>query len=318
VKVLIADDDLTSRVLLRQVMRQWGFETVVVADGQAAWEALACEDAPRLAVLDWMMPTLDGLEVCRRIRSIETPNPPYIILLTSRSDRGDVVAGLEAGANDYVRKPFDREELRARVSVGERFLELNGKLMQAQRALETQALTDVLTGAMNRRAILSRLDEEIARAERQGGTLGIGLLDVDNFKTINDTWGHSTGDLVLQEVADRSLRGLRQYDGFGRFGGEEFLVVLPGAGTCESQNVLARIQNLVGDSPVMHPGGCVAVTVSIGGAVRADESVDALLRTADGALYEAKRRGRARVVMHAVPEEPPESAPNGMIAADIR
>lgn len=296
-KVLIAEDDLTSRALLRRVVAQWGYETLVLSDGQEAWEALMEDDAPRLAVLDWMMPTLDGVEVCRRVRSIETSNPPYIILLTSRADKGDIVTGLEAGANDYVGKPFDRDELRARLLVGQRYVELNAKLLQTQCALEKQALTDVLTGAMNRRAILRRLEEEIARADRQGTTLGVGLLDVDHFKDVNDTHGHAVGDAVLQAIVERTTAGMRAYDAFGRFGGEEFLIVLPGAGPTEIQQILERVRQAIRDSPIECAGETVEVTVSIGGASRSDESVDALTRVADGALYEAKERGRNQIVM---------------------
>lgn len=296
-RVLIAEDDLTSRALLRRVVAQWGYEALVVSDGQEAWEALMGDDAPRLAVLDWMMPTLDGVEVCRLVRSLETSNPPYIILLTSRADKNDIVTGLEAGANDYVGKPFDRDELRARLLVGQRFVELNAKLLQTQCALEKQALTDVLTGAMNRRAILRRLGEEIARADRQGTVLSVGLLDVDHFKDVNDTHGHAAGDAVLQAVVERSIRGMRPYDAFGRFGGEEFLLVLPGAGPSEVQQILERVRQCVCGSPIEYAGQTVEVTVSVGGATRCGESVDALIRVADGALYQAKGRGRNQVVM---------------------
>jgi two-component system cell cycle response regulator len=297
VRVLIAEDDLTSRALLRRVVAQWGYEALVVSDGQEAFEALIADDAPRLAVLDWMMPSLDGVEVCRRVRAMETSSPPYIILLTSRSDKDDIVHGLEAGANDYVGKPFDRDELRARLLVGQRFVELNAKLLQTQRALEKQALTDVLTGTMNRRAILRRLGEEIARADRQGIALSVGLLDIDHFKDVNDTCGHATGDAVLQAVVDRSIRGMRPYDAFGRFGGEEFLVVLPGVGPPGVQQILERVRRCVCSSPIECDGQTAEVTVSIGGVTRRDESVDALIRAADGALYKAKEQGRNQVVM---------------------
>ena len=296
-RVLIAEDDLTSRKLLQTILVSWGFEVSAVEDGEQAWQVLSGEDPPRLAILDWMMPGLDGLEVCRRVRAMDSPHPPYLILLTARGSKEDIVACLEAGANDHVGKPFDRDELRARLRVGQRFEELNEKLMQTQRTLEEQAHTDVLTGIMNRRAILERLNEELARVKREGTLLTVGLLDIDHFKHTNDKFGHAAGDQVLRWVAMKANEAVRPYDAFGRFGGEEFLAILPGTGPTEAKNVFERIRLAILGSTAEAGGQSIKVTVSIGGASRSWGSVDELIRAADDALYEAKARGRNRVEM---------------------
>lgn len=296
-KVLVAEDDLTSRTLLMTMLTSWGFEVLAAADGEEAWGVLGSEDAPQLAILDWMMPGLDGLEICRRVRAMESSHPPYLILLTGRGSKQDVVAGLEAGADDHVGKPFDRDELRARLHVGQRFAELNEKLMQTQHTLERQARTDVLTGTMNRRAVLERLNQELARAKRQRTPLSVGLLDIDHFKHTNDTFGHAAGDTVLKWVVRQATRALRPYDGFGRFGGEEFLAIVPGAGVVEVRDVLERIRLAIESSPAEVAGQSIETTVSIGGATSRGGSVDELIRAADDALYQAKTRGRNRLEM---------------------
>jgi diguanylate cyclase (GGDEF)-like protein len=297
VRVLIAEDDRVSRSLLERILAQWGFEVSATSDGTEAWEALQQQDAPHLVVLDWMMPGLDGVDVCRRVREQDVPDPPYIILLTARDGKGDIVAGLEAGANDYVGKPFDKDELRARLEVGRRFVELNRKLLETQETLAEQARTDALTGIMNRRAALERLVQEIARAERQATPLGVGMVDIDHFKRINDACGHAAGDHVLRQIVDRSCASIRPYDGIGRVGGEEFLVILPGPERAELAGVLERLREAVSRSPVEVDGRDMPVTVSIGGDMYAGQSVDGLMRSADSALYQAKAQGRDRVVL---------------------
>lgn len=329
-RVLIAEDDLVSRNLLERVLDKWGYEVVVTRDGTEAWDAFQGDDAPRLAVLDWMMPGLDGPQVCSRVRDLEIPDPPYIILLTARGGTDDLVAGLAAGANDYVGKPFDRDELRARLEVGRRFVELHEKLLETQRELERQACTDALTDVMNRRAVLGTLEAEVARAAREKTELGVGMVDIDRFKRVNDTWGHAAGDAVLREVARRCQAAMRPYDGFGRFGGEEFLVIVPNAGDADVRRVLERVRTAFAGEPVAAGAEEIPVTVSVGGAVgspgagsgpydsgaaaavgkaaRGDAArqdaetaraafMDRLLKAADDALYRAKDEGRDRVVM---------------------
>jgi diguanylate cyclase (GGDEF)-like protein len=297
VRALVADDDTASRLLLQKVLTKWGYDVVMASGGEEAWKILTGDNAPGLAVLDWMMPELDGVEVCRRVRALDMSSPPYLILLTSRGDKQDIATGLEAGAADYVQKPFDHDELRARLLVGRRFAELNRKLLDTQRELRRQALTDPLTHIMNRRAILMRLGEEMARAPRQGLPLSIGVLDIDHFKSVNDEYGHAGGDFVLQSVVDRALKALRPYDALGRIGGEEFLIVMPGVGPRDAEIVLERLRKIVRVTPMAVQGQEVTVTVSIGGAVSEGESMDDLLHRADDALYRAKGSGRDLVVM---------------------
>ncbi len=297
-RALIAEDDPVSRTLLERVLSSWGYEVVVTCNGEEAWGQLQLDEAPSIVILDWMMPDLDGLEVCRRVRALELPAPPYIILLSAKDGKSDIIEGLNAGANDYLGKPFDRGELRARLEVGRRFVELNGELLKTQRSLEIQARIDSLTGSLNRRAILERLEEEMARTQRQRSLLGTGLIDIDRFKRVNDRFGHAAGDDVLREFVSRSMGALRPYDALGRFGGEEFLVVVPGADGDETEGVLERIRLAICKAPIVAEGNEINVAVSIGGAVTRGGLIDEVLRAADDALYHAKSRGRNRVVMH--------------------
>ena len=302
-RVLIAEDDVTSRLLLKRVLEGWGYEVIATKDGAEAWEALQADDGPRLAILDWMMPQMDGVDVCRRVRARETLQPPYLILLTALGDKESVVTGLDAGADDFVRKPYDPDELRARLAVGRRLVELNDELLGAQHALEILARTDTLTGVLNRGAIVGELEREAVRAAREGSLLGLGMLDVDRFKLVNDTHGHAAGDEVLREIVQRVLGVMRPYDAFGRFGGEEFLVIVPGCGEKELRDVLERIRRAISRTPIVVDGREVAVTASLGGAVRASDSADCLIARADDALYTAKEQGRDRVVLAMAPAE---------------
>jgi len=295
--VLIADDEPISRRLLEASLVRWGYQVEVARDGHEALESLLRDTAPRLAVLDWMMPRVDGPEVCRRARARPGAPYSYLLLLTSKEARSDLVAGLEAGADDYIRKPFDAEELRARLRAGERILTLQSKLMAAQEALRVQATRDGLTGLYNRTAVLQRLDEELARATRQRGELSVLLLDVDHFKRVNDRHGHQSGDEVLRELAARLSGVLRTYDALGRYGGEELIAVLPGCGTAASLAVAERMRSAAATVPVGTQAGPVSVTVSIGSASCAAGETDAvaLIGRADAALYRAKNGGRNRV-----------------------
>ena len=299
-RVLVAEDDLTSRLVLQKTMAKWGYEVLSVCDGNAAWEELQKPDAPALLVLDWEMPGMDGIDVCRKVRAAESGHPHYIILLTARSGTEDLVAGLDAGANDYVGKPFNPAELRARVDVGRRFVELHDQLLASQRALEDQARTDPLTQIMNRGAIMMRLAEELARTKREGSTLALGMLDIDHFKQVNDTYGHAAGDQVLGEVVRRLTLAFRPDDGLGRIGGEEFLVLIPGAAPEDARAVLERARQVVRATAVDHGDRRIDVTISLGGTTtRGDEPEDQVLIRADDALYRAKELGRNRVEMTA-------------------
>ena len=295
--ILIADDEPLSRRLLQASLVRWGYEVEVAKDGEEALDVLLRDTAPRLAVLDWVMPRLDGLEVCRRARARAGAPYSYLLLLTSKEASSDVVAGLAAGADDYLRKPFDAEELRARLRTGERILNLQAELLAAQDALRVQATRDGLTGLYNRRAVLERLDQEMARARREGAELSVLLLDVDHFKRVNDQYGHQAGDEVLRELAARLGSVLRTYDAFGRYGGEELIAILPGCGNAASVLVAERMRSAAASSPIETRTGAVAVTVSIGAASCRSGQTDAaaIIARADAALYRAKNGGRNRV-----------------------
>jgi len=299
-KILIAEDDLTTRAIMSAVVRNWGFEPIEAEDGEAAWKILQQDDAPRLLLLDWEMPNLDGIALCRRIRLSNHSDPPYIILLTARQGTNDLVKGLESGANDYVSKPFDNMELQARLNVGRRVLELQADLNAVREALAFQADHDELTGLLNRRAIMKMLDKEVARAKRHPQMLCVGLCDIDHFKTINDTYGHQAGDAILKAVALRFLDMLRPYDEVGRYGGEEFLVLLS---TDDDQALMLfeRLRNVIAEKPFVVGDISLNVTVSCGVTcfrVPSDErNCDNLFAAADIALYEAKDGGRNRTVI---------------------
>ncbi|OPY07984.1 MAG: Response regulator PleD [Syntrophus sp. PtaB.Bin001] len=295
-KILVAEDDLTSRRILTAVLKKWGYDPVATKDGLAAWNVLQQPDAPKFLLLDWNMPEMEGPEICRRLRLENSSNPPYIILLTGRDEKGDVVLGLDAGANDYIVKPYDPEELRARIRVGQRMLELQESLVEARDALAYQATHDPLTGVLNRRAVLGKLAEELERAKREKKRLSIGMCDIDFFKKINDTHGHQMGDKVLIDYV-RCMEGqLQGSDCLGRYGGEEFLVI-SGPSANQDLCLYERLRKRVAALEVFGPSGPVSVTVSIGVAFATEEStVDSLLGAADEALYRAKANGRNRVV----------------------
>jgi diguanylate cyclase (GGDEF)-like protein len=243
-----------------------------------------------------MMPGLDGLEVCRRVRKRATPYA-YVILLTARDRQEDVLTGLDAGADDFLTKPFDAVELRARLRSGERVLELQEALFAAVEALRDQATRDALTGLLNRGLVLDGLARELHRADREERPLSIVVADLDHFKRVNDTHGHLAGDAALRQTADRMRSVLRGYDLIGRYGGEEFLVVLPGCDSACAAHVAERMREAVAGEPVDAAGARVTVTMSLGVACATEPGTDlfSLIKAADEALYLAKANGRNRV-----------------------
>jgi two-component system, cell cycle response regulator len=296
--ILIAEDDLTSRTMLAAVLRKWGYAVVETVNGAEAWAALQEPGAPGLVILDWMMPVMDGLAVVQRVRAMPADHPtPYIIMLTTRGEKVDIIAGLDAGANDYLAKPFDVGELRARVEVGRRMVEMRQALIENREALAFQATHDALTGLLNRRAILDQLHKELERAGRHGDGLVVGAIDIDHFKKINDTYGHQTGDDVLCGFARVLSDQLREYDTAGRIGGEEFLVIAPIKAGRRPVSVFDRLCGKIAASRIPTRAGALQLTVSIGVTVAsAGSAVDDILGKADAALYEAKAQGRNRAV----------------------
>jgi len=305
-RILIADDDAVSLRLLEKTLHRAGYEVIAVNNGRRAADQLRTDDGPKIALLDWIMPELDGPGVCREIRASKEQSYVYMILLTSKEAKEDVVAGLESGADDYLTKPFNPEELKARLRTGLRILDLEDRLIEAREDMRYRATHDALTSLWNRGVILELLERELIRSHREGTATVILLGDLDHFKRVNDTHGHLAGDEVLRETARRLLASVRAYDFVGRYGGEEFLVVL---NNCNPACSLARaeeIRKTIEKRPVQTVTGMVPVTMSLGLLISQEwglRPAEALLREVDAALYAAKEAGR-NCVKTARPKEP--------------
>ena len=296
-KILIADDSIVSRHLLEATLHSWGYDVTAACDGLEALEILQQPNAPALAILDWMMPGLTGPEVCNRIRLHAREPYTYILLLTSKSQKEDLIEGMEAGADDYVTKPFDRHELQVRLRAGKRLVDTQAELLAAREALREQATRDSLTRTWNRNSILEILGRELARGSREKTTLGVVIVDLDGFKSINDHHGHLAGDAVLREAARRVESVMRQYDSIGRYGGEEFLVLLPGCDAANSLSQAERLRKQLAQSDIHVNDTSVTITASFGVTAVPCSSVhspETVIRRADEALYLAKRMGRNR------------------------
>ena len=297
-KILIADDDVTSRLVLTGVLRKYGHDVEVTADGTEAWEAMQRPDAPPLAILDWMMPGLAGVEVCRLVRSLPSDQPPYLILLTSRGEKADIVAGLEAGADDYLAKPFDPGELRARVDVGRRMIELRGRLAEAYEAMARRATHDHLTGTLNRQAFADVLSRALAEERRHQDGLVLGICDVDEFKLVNDAHGHQVGDEVLCGLVRLVTDALGEDHVLGRLGGDEFVILATHLGEAETGMLFEHVRAEVADHPIPTLAGNLSITTTFGVSRWAEGiTVDELIAAADAALYRAKGDGRNRVAL---------------------
>ena len=292
-KVLIAEDDSISRRLLEAFLRKWGYDVIVTSDGREAWEALQNPEAPSLVISDWMMPHVDGLELCCKIREMKRSSYTYFIILTAKGEKEDIVKGLEAGADDFLIKPFHREELKYRVRTGERIIELEHRI-------QVLACTDPLTGVLNRRAFIERMQAEINRSIRENAHLSLILTDIDHFKRINDKFGHQVGDLVLQKFTEQLSKSSRPYDFVGRYGGEEFVVCLPGGDKTDGRSVAERMCKGVEEMKTKLPNSSqsVKITASFGLAslrMGYEETVDSLIKRVDEAMYRAKHEGKNRV-----------------------
>jgi two-component system cell cycle response regulator len=297
--ILIADDDELSRKLLSAVLTVEGYEVEVVADGAAAWAALERTNRPELVISDWNMPECDGLQLCERVRRLSDGPYTYLLLLSARNERDDVARGLAAGADDYVIKPFYGRELIERVRAGVRILDLQRRLRDAEARASRLATRDDLTGLWNRRAIMDLLHTERERARRSGEPLSLAVVDVDHFKLVNDRHGHLVGDEVLRQVSSVMAGALRSHEHVGRFGGEEFLVLLPGCGRDDATTVAERMRLAVAsEGHTLDGGGRLDVSVSAGVATLSnlDLNAAALIARADEALYAAKHQGRNRVI----------------------
>jgi diguanylate cyclase (GGDEF)-like protein len=290
--------------MLRSALAHWGYDVVLAENGAQAWEVLAEPDPPPMAILDWVMPHMTGPEVCRRVRETRREPYTYILLLTSKNTKGETVEGLEAGADDYIVKPFDQHELQVRLRAGKRIIDLQMDLLQAREELRERANKDLLTMLPNRPAISATLEQEISRCHRDRRTVGIILLDIDHFKKINDTYGHFAGDAILRETAGRLRGNMRPYDQVGRYGGEEFLVVLPNCDLEQARVQAERMRQKLQAGAMLVDGSELHVSASFGVTVSdaSERDPNVFVRVADEALYRAKASGRNCVQALAISE----------------
>ncbi len=302
-QILVADHNSLCQAVLYSMLSNWGYDVVAAEDGFQALALLQDERGPRLAILDANLPGLSGLEVCRRVRTLNQFSYTYLVLLTEHGSIEDLVGVMDAGADDYITRPFHTQEFRARVQVGQRIIQLQERLVATHAELYEQATRDSLTGLWNRSTIIQILENEVSRASRSHAGLGVIMADLDHFKQVNDRHGHIAGDRVLREATHRMSSMLRKYDSMGRFGGEEFLIVVPGCDLAATLAVAERLREVVAcqpyttDDDVTCPATCsfgLAWTDSCG-----TVEVNQLLREADAALYAAKRSGRNRVAVYA-------------------
>ncbi|MBN2358553.1 MAG: diguanylate cyclase [Deltaproteobacteria bacterium] len=304
--VLVVEDDPVHCRLIASLLDRWGYPVRTAGDGEQALRVLEENTAIQLAIVDWMMPKLDGIELCREIRRRFNEPYLYLVLLTSRDQRDDIVTGFDAGADDYLIKPVHHTELSARLRAAKRILDLQEKLLAAQETLRVQAMHDALTGIWNRGAIFEALGRELDRTKRQQSPLAVIMIDLDHFKQINDRHGHLVGDQVLREAAQRIRSAVRSYDSVGRYGGEEFLLVAPGFDAGQALEFAERVRRLFATNPIVTSAASLPVTMSLGvvvveaGQELANERV---LAAADDALYRAKSGGRDRAVLGTVLRE---------------
>ena len=297
-KILVAEDDRVSLRILEKNLGDWGYDIVVAGNGDQALRKIG-DGNVRLAILDWMMPGMNGLEICKHIRQNNGSNYIYIILLTSRDRSQDILEGLEAGADDYMTKPVNFLELRARLKTGRRIVELEDKLLESNRKLTDLASRDGLTSLWNRANIMRFLEENLERCKREKQPVSTIMVDIDDFKRTNDTCGHLAGDIDLIQIAKQMERCLRKYDKIGRYGGDEMLVVLPGCGLKEAGGIAERLRLAVAGEKVRIPAGELETSVTLGCSSSADLSrptPEALVQASDAALYRGKKQGKNCVV----------------------
>jgi two-component system, cell cycle response regulator len=288
VSILVVEDSLIDARMIGTYLNEWGLDFIGVRSGTEAWDLLQSADAPRLVLLDWVLPGIDGIELCRKIRTLGGSGTYiYAVMLTAKDKKQDLLTAMAAGADDYLAKPVDPSELRARILAGKRIIDL-------QQSLRFAATHDFLTQILNRAEILAALKRELSRSKRDGRPAAVILADVDHFKQINDCLGHAAGDEVLKEVARRLKSELRPYDLVGRYGGEEFLLILPNCSLVTAIRRADEIRFLVSRDVILTPLAKIPVTMSMGITVTHSslDNMEDLLQQADVALYRAKQNGR--------------------------
>jgi two-component system cell cycle response regulator len=297
--VLVVEDSAVIRVLVRRMLVAGG-HTVVEAAGGADALAVCREQQPDVVLLDVEMPEMSGWDVLAAMKADPDLRDVPVVFLTGRSDTTDMVDGLRLGAHDYLRKPCEPTELLARVQAAARVKRLQDELRQRNEDLDRISRTDALTGLRNRRHVEEYLAKLTSLARRNVEPIAVLVIDIDHFKSVNDTHGHDAGDAVLREVASRMLDSVRLEDLVGRWGGEEFLVVLPNTADQGAAELAERLRQVVADTPCrLADGDAVQVTISVGCAASLIDDAGRLVRSADTAMYEAKQTGRNRVVVAA-------------------
>jgi diguanylate cyclase (GGDEF)-like protein len=302
--VLAVDDSAIYRKLVEQSLPQERYVVLFAKNGREALDLFA-EHQPAVVVTDWSMPDISGLELCRRFRRDFPSFHSHLILLTSNSDKEQVVEGLAAGADDYLTKPFHPGELVARIEVGRRIVELHREIQAKNALLEEMALTDALTGLPNRRAVDVWASRELIAAARHDFAFWVVMADLDLFKKVNDTYGHDAGDTVLRTFAEILKKHTRQSDICARLGGEEFLVMITHSDRGGMQTAVERIRDQFENTKFIFGSSTLAVTASFGIAgFRGTKPPDwnALVACADTALYAAKRKGRNRIEFEDLPQ----------------
>jgi two-component system cell cycle response regulator len=298
-RVLVAEHHKGTRRMLLQMLRKWGFDVVPATTGLEALKILEQSRPPELIIVSRMLPDIDVFEFCRRLTGHQSDYSPYILVLAMQGDQCEVVRALESGAAEYLTTPFEAEELRARLSVAVRILKRQENLITSRDRFRILATRDTLTGVWNRRSIDLLLNDELDRAAISDRATGVLLIDLDHFKNVNDTHGHSAGDCVLRETSRRLKDILRTYDSIGRYGGEEFLIVVPGSDEEELCRLAERLRKAVEKNPIRVGEDEIRVTLSVGAAIvppGANMQSD-VLAIADAALYDAKKFGRNRLVL---------------------
>jgi diguanylate cyclase (GGDEF)-like protein len=299
-RVLVVDDDREVREALAEVLVSNGYEALTAKDGEEALAMLDRDESIELVLLDLNPPEPDGFDILRRLKAYDRRRDVPVICLSARSAVEDKVAGLKLGAADYLAKPFDVQELFARMARPLRVKRVLERLDRAKTAAEHLSLTDPLTGLPNRRDLEHRLKDELDRSVRAGESLGCLMIDVDRFKEVNDSFGHATGDVVLNEVALAIKVSLRSFDVVARYGGDEFVALLPGATLEGARQVAEALCDVISTLAVpIGPRHTARLSISVGAVSHdADSAEDAraLLDRADAALFEAKRAGRNRAV----------------------
>jgi len=286
--VLVAEDNAIMQSVLRAMLTWWGFHPVMAADGDEAWRILQSVDAPRLAIIDWLMPGMDGPELCRRVRSSEAGGHTYLMLLTVRNSSADIVSGLDAGANDYLTKPFNAQELRARLRAGRRIVQVQEELEAARTEVENLRKADALTGVLNRASIIHALDRELAA----GRNVAVLLTAIDRLRHINGSFGRRAGDAVLAEFGRRLRAAAPESVGIGRYTGSDFLILLPDWVAGQANYWADRVREAAACRPFTFGAASFPVTCTVGGADGRYTDSASLLDAAEEALTIAKQDSR--------------------------